>query len=269
VLNEKIKSVVIHDKAVAYSVAGAGVPVVLIHGFGEDGRIWNEVHNALTKHAIVLQIHLPGSGLSDYNESLHTIDDFASVVNKLLEIENIQRAILIGHSMGGYICLAVAEKYPELVMGLGLVNSTAYADSDERKIARQRNIEFIQKKGAAAFLQHATPNLFAASTRTQHKELVEQFIQQNEYHAAQVLVQYQHAMLQRPDRSNILQYNFSLGLLFVAGKLDETVKLADVIKQSSIPNLSTIHVIQNAAHMAPIEAPNELANYLQDYISHT
>ena len=83
---------------------------------------------------------------------------------------------LIGHSMGGYITLAFAEKYPELLNAFGLFHSTAYADDDAKKETRRKGIEFIKNKGVSAFLKNTTPNLFSEKTKKENPQLVEKLI---------------------------------------------------------------------------------------------
>src|SRR5579871_2701338 len=93
-------------KRIFYRQEGKGIPVMLLHGFAEDGTIWNNQVEYLKQNARLIIPDLPGSGLSDQNENLLTIDDYADVVKVILDKENIPSCIIIGHSMGGYIALA-------------------------------------------------------------------------------------------------------------------------------------------------------------------
>ncbi len=86
---------------------------MLVHGFAEDGRIWDEQLKFLQNNFTVIIPDLPGSGLSEYNPDLQTIEDFAGIIRLIADVEEIDRFTLIGHSMGGYISLAFAEQYPE------------------------------------------------------------------------------------------------------------------------------------------------------------
>src|SRR5882724_4708958 len=120
-----------------YSISGQGLPVVLIHGFAEDSRVWVHQQSALQKHYRLIIPDLPGAGQSALTDTF-SMELAADCIRQILVKENITRTILIGHSMGGYIVLAFAEKYPESLAAFGLCHSTAYPDSPEKKTGRQR-----------------------------------------------------------------------------------------------------------------------------------
>ena len=133
---------------------------MLVHGFTEDRRIWDPLLTGMENKYQWILPDLPGSGDSAYNRSLNRTQGFCgSSLAPLLENENIQELVLIGHSMGGYISLAFAEKYPEKIRALGLFHSSSYPDSEEKKESRDKNIRFIQKNGAALFVEQSIPGL--------------------------------------------------------------------------------------------------------------
>src|SRR3954469_1613926 len=113
-----------------YNDLGTGFPVVLLHGFAEDHTVWNDQVEFLQHHCRLIVPDLPGSGRSErlIKEEV-SIDDYAQSVDALLEFEKINRCILLGHSMGGYIALAFAEKFRKKLAGFGLVHSTAFGDN--------------------------------------------------------------------------------------------------------------------------------------------
>lgn len=117
--------------------------MVLLHGFGEDSQIWNTQVSFLQEHCQLLVPDLPGSGksllLTNKNNASNvvSIEDYADVIAALLAAEKITSSIMLGHSMGGYITLAFAEKYPDKLQSFGLVHSTAFADNEEKSHARQ------------------------------------------------------------------------------------------------------------------------------------
>src|SRR6478672_7646514 len=107
-----------------YRMAGDGEPVVLIHGFAEDGTIWDGLISDLSKNYKVIVPDLAGSGKSTGSDNV-SMEILAEHINMILEKENIDSCFMIGHSMGGYITLAFAEKYAHKLKGLGLFHSTA------------------------------------------------------------------------------------------------------------------------------------------------
>ncbi|MEO9011857.1 MAG: alpha/beta hydrolase, partial [Ginsengibacter sp.] len=150
------------NKEIFYRVEGAGKPVILLHGFGEDGNIWANQIEALKQHHLIIIPDLPGCGHSEMLDGDCYMEDYADVVKALWDNESAGKVgkdfTLIGHSMGGYISLAFAKKYPKLLNALGLFHSSAFADNEEKIYARKKNIAFIEKNGAQLFLKTSIPN---------------------------------------------------------------------------------------------------------------
>src|SRR5690348_5403533 len=124
------------NSLISYSVEGEGKAVVLLHGFAEDRRIWNNQAAFLKNQFKLIIPDLPGSGKSGlltYKTSI-SVDNYADCIHALLKEEQIEQCILLGHSMGGYITLAFAEKFAYLLKAFGFVHSTAFADSEEKKV---------------------------------------------------------------------------------------------------------------------------------------
>ncbi|WP_238785047.1 alpha/beta fold hydrolase [Blattabacterium cuenoti] len=119
-----------------FKTKGKGIPVVLLHGFMESLEIWNYVYDNISKKYKIISIDLPGHGKSIFplkENTVFTMEKTAEIVKKILEKENIQKAVFVGHSMGGYVALAIAEKYPEIFLGLCLLHSTTKSDTFEKK----------------------------------------------------------------------------------------------------------------------------------------
>ena len=150
--------------------------------------------------------------------------------------------------MGGYVTLAFAEKYPELLNAFGLFHSTAYADDDAKKEVRRKGIEFITNNGAASFLKTTTPNLFSEKTKKTKPWLVENLLEVSKYFSAEALIQYYNAMIGRPDRTNVLK-SFKNPIFFIIGKKDNAVPLQTSLEQCHLPAISHIKILQNSGHM--------------------
>lgn len=245
--------------------------VVFLHGFGEDNRIWTAQVNWLKKDHPVLAPDLPGSG---QNPALlpgtPSIEAMADYVKNLLDEQGITKAILIGHSMGGYIALAFAAKYPEQLSAIGLFHSTTYADNEEKIAARRKGINFIRKNGAAAFLRQSIPNLFADTSRTQHPEWVNHLIEKYAGFNPDSLVYYYEAMIHRPDRSALLQA-FDKPVLFLIGEQDKTVPLNDSLQQAHMPSTAFIHILAGTGHLGMLEEEersNKILKDFLDFVSH-
>lgn len=249
-----------------YQVAGAGTPLVLLHGFGEDSEVWNNQIAALQSEAMVIVLDIPGSGKSkigkdDFTEEnlrlLNTIEFYAEVVNALLEHLQITTCLMLGHSFGGYITLAFAEKYPAKLKGFGLIHSTSFADSDEKKENRKRGIALMEEYGGYSFMKNSIPNLFTAAFKQNEHERVDALIEKATNFETKALQCYYRAMINRPDRTLVLKES-KVPVLIIAGKQDIVVPLNDSLQQAHQPSICHIHILNESAHMGMWEEPEKM-----------
>jgi pimeloyl-ACP methyl ester carboxylesterase len=263
---------------------GSGKPVVLIHGFGEDGKIWNNqapsnspagggpasaqsslIENSLLRGKFKFIIpDLPGSGKSEMINDM-SMEGMAEAIHSIIHEENIDACPIIAHSMGGYILLAFLEKYWNHVSAFGLFHSTAYADTEEKKTIRRKGIDFINQHGAFEFLQKNSPNLFSQKTKDENPELINEFIAGLHNFSAPALVSYYEAMIERPDRTEMLQ-NTTVPVLFIMGKYDNAVPLDDGLKQCHLPEKSYIYVLQNSGHLGMLEEIDKSNEILDKFL---
>jgi pimeloyl-ACP methyl ester carboxylesterase len=255
------------NSTIHYQVIGEGRPVVLLHGFGEDSNIWKSQVDFLKSYCKLVIPDLPGSGKSTLLEKEDaTIDNYAECSRQLLLHEQIPQATVLGHSMGGYITLALAEKFPGILTAFGLIHSTAFADTEEKKNTRRKGIELINQYGSYAFLKNAIPNLFSDNFKKQRKAAVDALIEAGASFTAAALIQYYVAMINRPDRTNTLK-NTRTPVLFVIGKEDNAIPVADLRKQIILPYRSQIHILDQVGHMSMLEATEKLNQSMLDFIN--
>lgn len=253
-----------------YSRHGSGQPVVLLHGFGEDSGIFNKQVAVLKDICEVIVPDLPGSATSDLfvtdGEEKVSLDDYADWLHALLEQENVQQIILLGHSMGGYIALAYAEKYGRNLKGFGLLHSTAFADSEEKKETRRKAIKIIEAYGSYSFLKSTIPNLFAAGFKQQHANVVNDLIEKGSSFSPMALVQYYKIMIDRPDRTHVLR-ELIIPVLFIVGTEDIAAPMDDLMKQVHLPAISYVHILQAFGHMGMLEATTDFNKHLVNFIT--
>lgn len=258
------KQIISHQKKIHYRVLGSGTAVLLVHGFGEDGRLWYDMVAALSDKFQFLVPDLPGSGKSDAIEDM-SMEGLAEILEAIIKNENINKAVVIGHSMGGYISLAYAEKYVHRIRAFGLFHATAFADSDEKKAVRQKGIEFIRQHGAIEFIKATTPNLFSQHFKDHAPDVVEKFIEQQHNFKSENLVSYYMAMMNRPDRTSVLKAA-DFPVLFIMGKYDSAAPLNDMLQQCHLPQKSYIHILQNTGHLGMIEEKEKSVAILDRFL---
>jgi pimeloyl-ACP methyl ester carboxylesterase len=260
------KEISVDGKRLFYRLQGEGPLVVLLHGFGEDGNIWKSQFDIFPNNTLIVP-DLPGSGHSEIIEDM-SMEGLADAVKKIIKEENkaqTRHVILIGHSMGGYITLAYAEKYPEDLAAFGLFHSTAYPDTEEKKETRRKGIAFVQKHGAFEFLKTATPNMYSPTTIGANPQLVEGHIQSLQQFSKAALIAYYESMIKRPDRTHVLKQN-KIPVLFVLGKHDAAVPLQDGLQQSHLPGVSHVHILENSGHMGMCEEVDKSNRLLQEFV---
>jgi pimeloyl-ACP methyl ester carboxylesterase len=262
--------ILFQNKKIFYRVEGKGKPVVWIHGFAEDGNIWNKQIDALKEKYLLIIPDLPGSGESEMLDKKSTLEDYAEVIKAIADEavfkeKKENQFCLIGHSMGGYITLAFAEKYPELLNSFGLFHSSAFADTEEKIAVRKKGIAFIKKNGTEAFLKTSIPNLFSEETQKAKPEFITELFDMARNISPEALIQYYEAMILRPDRTNVL-CTFEKPVLFIIGKYDAAVPLQTSLQQCHLPAISSVNILQHSAHMGMWEE-KELANdYLKEFL---
>ncbi len=259
------KSLLFRGELLEYEIRGSGKPVMLVHGFTEDSRIWDPLLTGIEDKYKWILPDLPGSGRSAFNKSLPQIKDFAEALLAIIENENISKMVLIGHSMGGYISLAFAEKYQDRIAALGLFHSSSYADSLEKKEARDKNIRFIQKNGASLFVEQAIPGLFSEYFKSGHPEEIRRLIIRYANFEPDSLVLYLNAMKQRPATTGILK-TIIKPVLFIMGEEDKAVPLKDALEQCHLPQISYIHILENTAHMGMIENTSLCNSFIDQFL---
>ncbi|MBI1344099.1 MAG: alpha/beta fold hydrolase [Terrimonas sp.] len=247
-----------------YTVHGKGKTIMLVHGFGEDNTVWRHQIAWLENDFQVIVPLLPGTGRSGMIDDM-SMEGMAALLKKILDHENILTCTLIGHSMGGYIALAFVSLFPKMIEKFVLFHSTAYPDSAEKKSIREKGIRFIREYGAFEFLRSTTPNLFSPLFRDEHPEIVEKQIAGLSNFSAESLVTYYKAMMERPDRINVLK-NSEFPVLFLAGKYDNAVPLQEVLAQSHLPYLSYIHILKKSGHMGMIEESEDSNRVLDKFL---
>jgi pimeloyl-ACP methyl ester carboxylesterase len=258
------KEIFLDNKKVFFRLIGEGPVIVLLHGFGEDGNIWKEQWKAIKGYKLIVP-DLPGSGMSEMISDM-SMEGLAACVQTILATENVTDCIMIGHSMGGYVTLAFAEKFASTLDGFGLVHSTSFADTEEKTDTRKKGIDFIAEHGAVAFLKTAIPNLYGPITKEKNPVLIDEHVESTQSFSKAALIAYYNSMIKRPDRTSVLNKTH-LPVLFIFGKHDATIPLHDGLEQSHLPMWSYVHILEESGHMGMAEEPGKLNSFITSYIS--
>ncbi|NBP67396.1 MAG: alpha/beta hydrolase [Cytophagia bacterium] len=246
-----------------YSDSGKGKPVVLLHGFLETNLIWKRFAENLSTEYRVIAFDLPGFGQSPLPEKKpFTLDDIAFQISKALDELGLKDVFLIGHSLGGYVSLAMVNARPDFFSGFCLFHSTALADSTEKKEARTKTIDFVLKNGALAFTSNFVPPLFADPNHTSvsHVKKIASAT------AQETVINYLEAMRDRPERISLLK-SYPKPVLLIAGDRDTVIPVNTLQEQAKIAHKATIHVLEGVGHMGMFELPDGSLKIIRDFLS--
>jgi pimeloyl-ACP methyl ester carboxylesterase len=229
--------------------------IVFLHGYLESPAIWPAFIDNSFADCHVLTPALPGYG-ADHSASDYSLEAAAEAVRAELATAGIGRAVLVGHSMGGYVALAFAQKYPGFVAGLGLFHSSALPDTTEDAERRARNRTFIQEHGVAAFAEEFLQPQLSPT----HRESMNDSVAHLQSLAAAVPLAVAlgslDAIAQRPDRRAVLE-QATYPVLFIAGKDDRAVPPEKTHEESLLPDYCTVLWLAGVGHLGFIERPTD------------
>jgi len=261
--NAMEKQLIWQGKPVNYSVTGTGKPVVLLHGFLENIHVWDDFINYLQPDFKVLAIDLPGFGKTAVFSENHTMPFMADAVKTVLDAENIMQATLVGHSMGGYVSLAFAKKFPGLLNGLVLFHSQAAADNAEGKQNRSRTIEVV-KNDHKDFITKFIPLLFAKENVPLFAKEIDRLRQMSLKTPAQGVTAALAGMRDREDSLGLLK-QVAFPVFFVIGKQDSRIPLEKILPMLALPEHAEAILLDNTGHMGFVEAPERIFPVLKDF----
>ena len=259
--NTILKNILYKNTKISFTDSGEGTPIVFLHGFLENKKMWQEYVTLYSKKYRIITIDLLGHGETDCLGYVHSMEENANAVNEVLAHLNIGKAIIVGHSMGGYVSLAFAELYPEKIQKLVLLNSTSKEDSAEKKLNRTRAIKAV-KQNYVNFVSLSISNLFSENNRTRLETEIEQVKEQALKTPLQGVVASLEGMKIRKDRETLLQKNL-FPVLLVLGKQDPVLNYEESIAQ--IEDTTAELVSFDDGHMSHIENKEELKIKLTEF----
>ncbi|SDQ84724.1 Pimeloyl-ACP methyl ester carboxylesterase [Chryseobacterium soldanellicola] len=239
--------------------------LVLLHGFMENLSIWSDMEPHLSENFSLLKIDLPGHGQSDILAEVQTMELMADEVKKVLDDQNLTKIHLLGHSMGGYISLGFAEKYPEYLKSLTLFFSSFLPDDAEKKEQRIKSYRII-KDAFSHYVRAGIPNLFNPNERDILEGKIETALEvalaTNNLGALASV----KGMVERTDKKHVLE-NLNAKILVIAGKHDNAVKTEMMIK--NLPDRTNIKsYILDCGHNGHWEKPAICAEIINTELLH-
>ncbi len=234
---------------------GRGYTIVLLHGFALNADIWEFVIKELEEDFRLIAIDLPGHGDTASFPGMHDLSEMASWLNRMLVEMEVEKFTLIGHSLGGYIALNYAEKFPEKLEGFGLFHSLAMSDTSARVEIRNKTIRYLEIKGPKEYLHSFYPQLYTSMPAEVLERFLEIITLQPQYDA---LIAYTEAMRDRKDKSEILK-NLEMPVLFVMGSEDAFIPKGIAREEMMMAKNPIPCLMDNVGHLGMLEDPLKAA----------
>ena len=251
--------------SIAYDDVGTGPPVLFLHGFPHDRTLWAPQVAALSLRARCVSVDLRGFGQSSAAGPFD-MDRYADDAACVLDAAEIDRAVVVGLSMGGYVAFALWRRHRARVRALGLVSTRATADDAPTIERRRALIETARREGSAAVARSQIPGALSRRTLADRPELVQQVLAMQASAPVEGIVGALEAMIARPDSSADLA-GITVPTLVVAGRSDALIRPeAARALHEAIPG-STLETIDRAGHLCTVERPSAVNHLLAEFVA--
>jgi len=245
---------------------GEGKVIVLIHGYLETLKVWENFAKKLSKNFRVISVDLPGHGKSDIYGEIHTMDFIADILSKLLEYLEIQKAFLIGHSLGGYVTLAFTDIYPRMLSGYCLFHSQPFADSREAVDKREREIKLVKAGKKDLMYPDNVSKMFATSNLKKFNGP----IIRSKYIASELpgdgIISILKGMISRPSRLSVMEAG-NIPCLWVLGSMDNYINCEKMVSMVRLPQNAELVILKNSGHMGFVEEEALSVKIITDFVN--
>jgi len=258
------KSTRYRNANISFTDQGKGKAVVLLHGFLGSAAIWQGLTEDLSRSYRVIAIDLPGHGHSDCIGYVHSMDRMAKAVKAVMDHLRLKKYVMIGHSMGGYVTLAFADLFPDNLKGFCLFHSTAYPDSDEKKVDRLRAIQVV-KANKSVYTKNTIRNLFAQKNLRYLKEEIAFAYGIAKQTSQQGIVAALLGMRDRPARDLILGM-VHYPIMMVIGEHDNVLAPEPLLEQSQFIKNPTVLYLEHDGHFGFLESPRQVAKEMRKFL---
>lgn len=251
-----------------YREEGSGIPVIFIHAFPLNQTMWDDQLVELRSYCRAITLDLRGFGRSNVPAGPYTMDQMAADVRGLMSALNIDRAVFVGLSMGGYVSLAFCRNYPESVLALVLADTRATSDTPEARERRLKSATKVEVEGAGAIADDMIPLLLGSTTRETRLPIMDRVRAMIEGNTPQAIASAQRGMAARSDSTDILS-RIEFPVLVIVGSEDTLTPLAEAENLRNGITGAHLHVIESAGHLSNLERPAEFNAVLLEFITNT
>jgi pimeloyl-ACP methyl ester carboxylesterase len=258
----------IGDITLAYDEGGSGIPLLFVHGFPHDHHLWDAPIRALMSVAHCIAPDLRGFGASDV-AGPYSVERYADDLALLLDVLEIERAVVCGLSMGGYIAMAMWRRHPQRIRALALCDTRAAADTDEQRAARHTMITLARAEGPAAIAEKQIAKMVGATTTANRPDVVAEMRAMMERQPVEGIVGALSALRDRPDARDTIA-SITVPTLIVVGAEDALTPVSDAEAMHALlpaSVVSRLDIVADAGHVPCVERPAAFTHAFADFLA--
>lgn len=254
----------VHGRKIWYTDSGKGMPVVLVHGYLESSEIWNGFSDRISSEFRVIAVDLPGHGRSEVYSETHSMEMMADIIRELLDKLKIEKAVLVGHSLGGYVTLAFLDLYPHYLAGYCLFHSHPLPDTPEIIEKRKKDIAAVMAGKKDLIYPDSIERMYASINLEKRKDDVKRSKKIASVIPGNGIIALLNGMMKRPSRVAVMEEG-RVPCLWILGTMDNYIPYGIVQEKVKLPANANLFVLRNSGHLGFIEEEEQSANELMRF----
>jgi len=251
----------IKGKMLCYSDRGRGDVIVLLHGYLESMLVFESLTEELSRHFRVISIDLPGHGKSERFSDTHTMDELAVRIRSLLDNLSIEKILLVGHSLGGYVALAFLEKFPGMMAGYCLFHSHPFADTEEAIARRNREKTVIRAGKKHIMYPGNIMNMFSPHNVAKMSNEIARLNEIASLTPDEGIISILNGMIARPDRSTLCVEGI-VPMLWILGIHDQYINYENATRDLKLPDNARLITLYESGHLGFLEEAEKAGDIL-------
>lgn len=248
-----------------YSDQGRGEVVVLLHGYLETSEIWRSFAGKLATKFRVITVDLPGHGSSGMLAEVHTMELMADALYGLIKSNDISKIFLTGHSLGGYVTLAFAERYAEMLKGYCLFHSQPFPDSEEVLKKREREISLVKAGKKKLIYPENVSRMFATPNLQKFSEALKRSKEIASSISGEGIIAVLRGMMARSSRLSVMESG-RVPCLWILGSMDNYINCVQIQMKVQLTDNTRVVILKNSGHLGFIEEEDKSVEVITKFI---
>jgi len=247
-----------------YKDQGKGKVIVLIHGYLETSEVWSSFAGKLARKFRVISADLPGHGRSDIFDDVHTMEFMATALRDLIESLGLKKIFMTGHSLGGYVTMAFADLFPDMLTGFCMFHSHPFADSEGVVVKRKMDINTVRRGGKGKIIPGSISKMFATPNLKKFSPVLRRTIGAASSISPEGIIAMLRGMMARPSRLPVMEEG-RIPCLWILGSMDNYINCEEIQTRVRLPANARVCILNNSGHMGFIEEEEASLKTLSEF----